>query len=676
MAGRTASQAITRYAGIQVQTSALGTQIPVGWGTFRCRCNLVDYFNFQSKAQKAQAGKGGQTTTGFSYSASLVLAICEGPIDSPGGVTQVWVNGKQYAYGSNGSGVPNTQNTAALAQVGLSLAPGSVPQTPWAGLPASHQIGYSGLAIVHAANYPLDSSASTPNHSFEVVRQTGFAVGGGYSGPDVDPSLVIFDFFTNTRTGVPSWPAGVLDMASLAGAPNSFQKYALAAGLLLSPLIDQQRSATDFLNEVFLATNSTCVWSEGLLKFIPYGDAGLTANGQTYAPNNTPVYSLGDDDYIVKDTSDPPISLAIKDQSDAYNVVQIEYLDRTNQYNMAIALASDAANVAQYGMRRKDPDTAHVICTPAVAALAAQLWLQRTLYIRAEYRFKLSWAFALLEPGDLLEVTDAGLGLAAYTVRITGIDEDEKDGTLDVTCEDYPIGVHNAPLYTMQVSAPTVVNQAVDPGGVEANLLLWSGNFGSGVWGETALAVTPAAAPDPVTSAAITAGSASGTTCTVSVGSTAEFAAGGPLVVAGCTPAAYNGSFTVTSLTSTTLTYTAGSAPGGAMTGFGVAALANAATKLTPSVVNSLHQVNQATSGQTTFADANYTASVYLKQDGYSQAELILADPDGNAIFVSVDLTTGNILASGTAQVAGGAIATEGGVDLTTEGGAILEQDP
>ncbi len=212
----------------------------------------------------------------------------------------------------------------------------------------------------------------------------------------------------------------------------------------------------------------------------------------------TPIYSLGDDDYIVKAAGDPPITIDIKDQSDAYNVVQLEYLDRTNQYNMAIALASDAANVAQYGMRRKDPDTCHAICTPAVAALAAQLWLQRTLYIRAQYKFTLSWAFALLEPGDLVEMTDAGLGLAAYTVRITQIDEDEKNGTLAVTCEDYPLGVHNAPLYSMQASNPTVVNQTVDPGGVEANLLLWSNDLTNAVWAGGQAPATAGAIANPI----------------------------------------------------------------------------------------------------------------------------------------------------------------------------------
>ena len=61
MAGRHASQAVTRYPGLQISTSSLGMQIPMGWGTFRCRCNLVDYFNFVATAQKAKAsgGKGG-----------------------------------------------------------------------------------------------------------------------------------------------------------------------------------------------------------------------------------------------------------------------------------------------------------------------------------------------------------------------------------------------------------------------------------------------------------------------------------------------------------------------------------------------------------------------------------------------------------------------------------------
>ncbi|MDR3471593.1 MAG: phage tail protein, partial [Devosia sp.] len=385
MAGRKASNNITRYAGIQVQTSALGLNIPVGWGTFRCKCNLVDYLDFKATAQTSSGGgKGGSsTTTGYSYSATVILALCEGPIDA---ITTVYVNSKVYTNGS----------TTALAQAGLSLSTGAVGQAVWSYLTSNHPdhaIGYSGLAICYASNYALDSGASTPNHSFEVVRTASFGVSGT---PDADPSLVVADFFTNPRTGVPSWASGLL------GSLTQYQNYCLAAGLLVSPVIDAQRSASDFLTELLLATNSTCVWSEGLLKFIPYGDTALTGNGKTYTPNTTPVYALNDDDYVVDAAGDPPLQVDIMDQSDAYNVVQLEYLDRSNQYNMAIALASDAANIAQYGMRRKDPDTVHCICTPTVAALSAQLFLQRTLYVRAQYKFKLGWMFAILEPGDIL----------------------------------------------------------------------------------------------------------------------------------------------------------------------------------------------------------------------------------------------------------------------------------
>src|SRR5262249_3078654 len=113
MAGHSAGAAPTRLAGIQVQTSALGVQIPIVWGTARCKCNLVWYNNFQSKPQKAATGKGGSTVTGFTYSASLILGVCEGPISA---IKTVYVDSKVYKDGA----------TSALAQVGLSIATGAV----------------------------------------------------------------------------------------------------------------------------------------------------------------------------------------------------------------------------------------------------------------------------------------------------------------------------------------------------------------------------------------------------------------------------------------------------------------------------------------------------------------------------------------------------------------------
>ena len=72
--------------------------------------------------------------------------------------------------------------------------------------------------------------------------------------------------------------------------------------------------------EVLKATNANVVWSEGLLKFIPYGDTALTGNGKTFTPNLTPLYALNDDAFVVKTAGDPPLQVDIQDQSDAYSV--------------------------------------------------------------------------------------------------------------------------------------------------------------------------------------------------------------------------------------------------------------------------------------------------------------------------------------------------------------------
>jgi len=171
-------------------------------------------------------------------------------------------------------------------------------------------------------------------------------------------------------------------------------------------------------------TNSAAVFSQGRLKIVPYGDSGLSGNGATYIPNLTPLYDLSDDDFIVSGAEDP-VRVERKTNADAYNQVQIEYLDRANDYNIAVAEAKDQANIEQYGIRPKDAVKMHGICDAKVARQVAQLLLQRALYVRNEYEFKLGWKYCLLEPMDLVTLTDEGLGLDKTPVRITEIEEDE-----------------------------------------------------------------------------------------------------------------------------------------------------------------------------------------------------------------------------------------------------------
>ncbi|MFV4649152.1 phage tail protein, partial [Mycobacterium tuberculosis] len=162
---------------------------------------------------------------------------------------------------------------------------------------------------------------------------------------------VLADFIPS----VPQWPTGAL------GDLTAYHDYCLASGLLLSPFLDAQRQASDFLMEILTASNADCVESEGVLKVIPLGDTAITANGVTYTPNLTPAYDLTWDQ-IVSGKGDDPIKWDFKRPSTAYNYVQVECLDRTQQYATDVVPAYDQANIDQYGMRKADPVSLHCIC--------------------------------------------------------------------------------------------------------------------------------------------------------------------------------------------------------------------------------------------------------------------------------------------------------------------------
>ena len=80
---------------------------------------------------------------------------------------------------------------------------------------------------------------------------------------------------------------------------------------------------------------------------------------------------------------------------------------------------------------------AHEFTNPTTAAIAAQLLLQRRAYIRNSYKFKLGWRYALLEPMDIVLLTDAALGLSNKAVRISAIEEDD-NGELTITADEIP----------------------------------------------------------------------------------------------------------------------------------------------------------------------------------------------------------------------------------------------
>ena len=210
--------------------------------------------------------------------------------------------------------------------------------------------------------------------------------------------------------------------------------------MAVSLLLDKQQPAARWIEELAQLTVSAALWSGSLLKIIPYGDQPLAANGASWTPNLTWQYSLGDDDFLPWSGSGggtDPVQLTRADPAQATNWLSVEYMDAGNSYNPQIIAVFDQGMIDRYGLRTEPSVQAHDFTNPASAAVSAQLMLQRRLYVRNTYKFKLGWKYALLEPMDIVLITEATLGLNAAPVRITQIDEDD-NGELTITAEEIP----------------------------------------------------------------------------------------------------------------------------------------------------------------------------------------------------------------------------------------------
>ena len=122
----------------------------------------------------------------------------------------------------------------------------------------------------------------------------------------------------------------------------------------------------------------------------------------------------------------------------------IEIKDRGNSYNAAPVEWQDQALVDQFGQIDSSVAQAHEITNLNIGLTVAQLLLQRAAYIRNTYAFKLGYEFSLLEPGDLVSLTEPHLGLNQFPVRIRTIDEAE-DGLLSIVAEEFPGAIGTSP---------------------------------------------------------------------------------------------------------------------------------------------------------------------------------------------------------------------------------------
>jgi hypothetical protein len=200
-----------------------------------------------------------------------------------------------------------------------------------------------------------------------------------YTATDANPKDIVYNLLVNTTWGMQFPSESIYSL-------DDYGTYCSDNGLLLSPYYGSQQTGATILSDLMKATNSEIVWSQGYIKCIPYYD------------DLDPVYDISDDNLLFND--EESITIERNSQSDVYNIVPVEYVDRANDYNTNVVYATDEGDIDYRGIRQMSTQTHHEITNSTAATTVANNILKRQLYILNQYTVYLGQEFVLLEPMD------------------------------------------------------------------------------------------------------------------------------------------------------------------------------------------------------------------------------------------------------------------------------------
>lgn len=432
-------------------TSVYGAPLAIVFGTFRIAPTII-----LSGIHLIASSYGG----GISVE-TVQFALCEGEIVS---VLAYW-----------------REKVRTVGTTGLTVATGTLPQAPWASLVgalAPFALGYGGVATISClTGFHTVSTGELERSTYEVRGLLSTQQDGASSAYDARAWEILEGILTSGIYGL-SWSPSQLGDQS-AGDPfqlgaggtadSGYARCCDANGWHISLAITEQRSARDILEEVLVATDAVALWSEGALKFRPMGERTVSGS-VTFTPYLAPLYDLGatgaGNDFADGPGS-PLVTVERAKRADVYNCHPVEWSNRFparkdttgatisepfNSYNADVEDGiPDPTDVASFGLRKASTTSLRCITRADHAKAIAEALTTRALYTsRCRYRFRLGWRFALLEPTDLVTITDAVLGISRRLVRIAEIEEQE-DGTFDVVA----YGVETIPTAAAAVYSVT-----------------------------------------------------------------------------------------------------------------------------------------------------------------------------------------------------------------------------
>lgn len=502
---------VLEYYGIQVQSAVQALPIPIVYGGPRVSINMIYANGFNAVRQKqGKGGKGllsggkGQPTQ-YLYYATLVVALCEGPIQ---GIIVIYQDANVYFN------LTQIQEIDPNTQVGKSGQPNFVPtnaqffpggdfQEPWSYI-TSHWPGdarsYKDTCYIGLPNMQLDSTATMPQLNFVPrgtfagtcpLNPTTFT--GSYTNNngvfadsynagyiDADPAICIYDFLSNSRYGA-GFPTNLIDQSIFSNVTAfeptigdaSLQTYCQAVGFGWSEFINSAESASSILDRWTKNLAVAIVWTGETLKFIPYwdtfsgGNPGWGADNplgiqkKYFAPNVKPLMTLTDDHILqAQNPDEEPITLDRIDPADAYNYVRVGFRDRSNQYNDNIAEDSDEVSMELTGPRVDNSQSAREFNLMAYAQASATYQLRRNMSVRRRVTYRLPPEFGFFDPMDVVNVTSGILN--GFSTRIFSIEEDE-NGTLTVVAEEFPAGAGSPTVFPGSPTTAPIIFQTNVP---------------------------------------------------------------------------------------------------------------------------------------------------------------------------------------------------------------------
>lgn len=212
-----------RLGDLSVQSSTYGGPIPIIYGTIGqiagnviWQTPLVETAHTSSSSSSSGGGKGGPpkattTTTNYTYSVSLAIGLCAGPI---GGIKRIWANGALAWDATNP--LPNGMlfrlyygDETQLADPTIEAAEG-VGNVP----------GFRGMAYIVLTNWELGPYGNrVPNLAFELIGQGTPAVSAAATHTTVSSLLNRMEPAIDTQTGL-IWLAHI-------GSPAPYLIYVL-----------------------------------------------------------------------------------------------------------------------------------------------------------------------------------------------------------------------------------------------------------------------------------------------------------------------------------------------------------------------------------------------------------------------------------------------------------------